>query len=991
MKTPVVSLSSVGQQYKNFTVTNVVDIEEIKSTLVELVHDHTGAKVMHIAHDDPENVFCVSFRTTPITSDGVAHILEHTVLCGSEKFPVKDPFFSMNRRSLNTFMNAMTGSDFTCYPAASQVKKDYYNLLEVYLDAVFHPKIHELSFLQEGHRLEFEDGNDATTPLRYKGVVFNEMKGAYSSPDARLWKAVREAMFPDVTYGCDSGGDPKEIPSLTYEGLLSFHERHYHPSRALFFFYGDMPLEGHLDFIEEHALAGVEKKKDLPALPRQPRFTQPQYHSLSYPVEQERDVVGQTYISFSWLTTHILEQRDLLALAALDLVLTGNDASPLKHDLLKTGLCKQVEAFLEEDINEVPYVVILKGCDAEDASKLEMAMRETLQRIAGEGVDMQRFEAALHQLELQRTEITGSSYPFGLSLFMRAALLRQHGGSAEDGLKIHSLFDTVRESCEDPGYLPELIKKYFLNNPHFICTVMVPDKDLERQEKESEETGLAVIEASLSEENKQRLVTLAQHLEALQEKEEGDALETLPKVTLADVPAEAKKYPTHEEEYGPVKMLYHDTFTNGMIYADLIFNIPELKYEELAYTRLFTSMMTQIGSGGRDYKETLHYMEEHTGGVGASLSLPAHVHDTAALSPYLGLRGKALGRNVDKLFPFMYDMIHSLDVTDVPRLREIVQKHFTGLESSVNSYALRYATTLAAAPFSPCARVSNHWSGLEYYHAMRDLAQNFDDRVDGMVSLFESFKERLLGVEGAHFVVTCDEDLWRRCRDEDFFGISSLAQRPIKPWSYQGYDFPVEGAHARTIASAVSFTSYAIPGLHYTHEDTPALNVASELFENKTLHKRIREQGGAYGSGAVNNPMRGVFYFYTYRDPHIVTSLGAMREAVEEIANGNFDARELEEAKLGIVQGLDSPISPGSRGIVAYSWQREGKTWEMRQASREKTLSLTREDIQKAVKKHLLERFDEGVTVSFADKTFLEQENAVLKQKGVKPLEIKTL
>ncbi|MFQ5730013.1 MAG: insulinase family protein, partial [Waddliaceae bacterium] len=316
-----IAFDRVEKKYKQFKITRIVDLSGIKCTLRELVHIPTGAQVMHIKNDDSENVFCLSFQTVLDSSNGVAHILEHSVLCGSEKFPVKDPFFAMTRRSLNTFMNAFTGADFTCYPAASQVSKDFYNLLEVYLDAVFKPNLRELSFMQEGHHLEFANPADPSTPLEFKGVVFNEMKGAMSTPDSRLSEALDETLFPDITYGYNSGGDPKIIPQLTYQQLLDFHAQYYHPSRCLFFFYGNLPLEGHLDFIEEHVLKGVKKKESLPTISDQSRFTAPRRKTVGYPFPAEDDPHEKTLITFSWLTCHILEQEELLALNILSLVL----------------------------------------------------------------------------------------------------------------------------------------------------------------------------------------------------------------------------------------------------------------------------------------------------------------------------------------------------------------------------------------------------------------------------------------------------------------------------------------------------------------------------------------------------------------------------------------------------------------------------------------------------------------------------------------------
>ena len=317
-----------GEKYKSFILEDSEYIEELGSQLRNIIHEPSGAHIIHLGNDDPENVFCLALRTLPETSNGVAHILEHTVLCGSKKFPVKDPFFSMNRRSLNTYMNALTGPDFTCYPAASLVPKDFYNLLEVYLDAVFHPELKELSFLQEGHRLEFQTPDDPTSPLTFKGIVFNEMKGSFSSPMSRLWDHMMQKLFPDILYSENFGGKPLSIPELTYEGLKDFHKQFYQESRCVFYFYGNLPIEKHLDFLEERTLKNAPKLSELKPNPLQPALKKPVQDSFGYPIASHEETKEKTYLTLAWLTCPLKEQVDILGLQVLDLILMGT-CSPL--------------------------------------------------------------------------------------------------------------------------------------------------------------------------------------------------------------------------------------------------------------------------------------------------------------------------------------------------------------------------------------------------------------------------------------------------------------------------------------------------------------------------------------------------------------------------------------------------------------------------------------------------------------------------------------
>lgn len=978
-----------GKTYGDFQVTRATEIPELQCHLRQLVHLPTGAQIMHIANDDPENLFCLSFQTLPHNSDGVAHVLEHTVLCGSKKYPVKDPFFAMTRRSLNTFMNALTGADFTCYPAASQVPKDFQNLLEVYLDAVFHPKLDELSFLQEGHRLEFVIPNDPGSPLSRKGIVYNEMKGAMSSANSRLSEVMNAALFPDLPYGYNSGGDPKDIPLLTYRELCTFHEKFYHPSRCLFFFYGNIPLEEHLDFIAEHALKNAKKEEPISALPMQKRFTEPKRLISEYPISSEEDHKDKTIIAFGWLTCHILKQQDVLALSVIEVYLMDTDASPLKLAFLKSGLCKQAGISMDTEISEVPIYISLKGCEPENAQPLEDVLFKTLRRIVQEGIPREAFEGAMHQLEFARSEIGGGHAPFGLSLFMRSALLRQHGGNPEDGLMIHSLFDHLRrQHLEDPTYLTGLIKKYLLDNPHFVRVTLAPSQELASKEIAAETAELEKMKAELNPVQIKEILHKTVELEKLQREQEESDIDVLPKLSLDDVPKEAREYALNEEKIGALQVFHHGCFTNEIIYADLIFDLPHLDESELPFVRLFTAFLGQMGCGGRPYTKNLEYIQANTGGVGAALAFHIQVKDFNAFSPSLYIRGKALYRNADKLFPLLHEMVTSIDFTDKERLKEVFLKHYTMLHTTLNQNAMRYAIQLASSGLNVASRVSELWYGLDYYWKVKEIAETIDTQIDKFSEKMQELQKRLLGLEHPHLVVTCSDEKYAELKAEKFYGLAKMATKPFVAWK-GNYILPEVNSQGRVIAAPVAFTSQVIGSVAYVHPDSPALAIAASLFENVVLHNRIREQGGAYGGGASCNTLSGNFCFYAYRDPNIVNTLVAFEDAVRTIVAGQFDDNDLEEAKLEVIQGFDAPIAPGSRGDLAYSRLREGKTPEIRQAFRNRILALTKEEIVEAVKRQIVPNLKDGTTVIFGGRELLEKENAVLAshQKPVFPVE----
>ncbi len=971
-------LKEVGEQYGDFVVTKFTPIPELNCFLRELVHIPSGAMVMHIANDDPENLFSLSFKTYPSSSNGVPHILEHTVLCGSRRFPVKDPFFSMNRRSLNTFMNALTGSDFTCYPAASQVEKDFYNLLDVYIDAVFHPELKKQSFLQEGHRLEFTDPENPKTPLQIKGIVFNEMKGNLSSPDTRLWHALMADLVPDLTYAYNSGGDPQEIPNLTYAELIAFHETYYHPSRCLFFFYGDLPLKKHLDFIADKALKNVPKQPPIPAIVKQKRFKAPIHREMRYPASESDDLSHRGMVAFGFLTAPLLDQEEVLALTVLDSVLMETDASPLKSALLDSKLCIQVDAYMDTEMSEVPYVIVFKGCEPKQAELLEKTLREALSAIIKQGISFHLIEAAIHQLELARLEITGDHAPFGLTLFMRSALAKQHGCDPENSLMVHSLFTKLLEKVKDPHYLTGLLKKYFLDNPHYVQLVMYPDLHLSEEETKLEREKLKEIQNNLTETQITALIKQAQELMTYQKKTEEQSLDCLPKVTLDDVNPLVRDFPLKRLHRGNLEVFHHDCFTNHIVYADLMFDLPEIADEDLSLAHLLVSLIPEIGSGDRNYTQNLEYIQAHTGGIGASLALHLQIDDPKVGKPSFSLRGKAMDRKVERLFSLMRDTVTQPRFDEKKRIKELILQLREAQLSRLNRQAMRYAIQLSVSGFSYPSSIGEAWHGLRFYKEIETLSKDLSKNLDRLVERLLELKQRLFSLNNPHLILSCSKEMCVQLENADFYNLGNLTpSSTFIPWELDRIP-PVVPSQSRHIPSQVAFTAEAFKTINYLHPYAPALTVAALLADNKILHRRIREQGGAYGCGATYNSTLGHFTFHSYRDPHISSTLNTFKDAIIELAAGHFSEQDLEEAKLGIIQQFDTPISPGSRALTAYSWLRDGKTKEMRQQFRDRLLALKLSDVKLAIENELLPKVQHGVIVSLASKDLLEKENTKL-------------
>lgn len=950
------SLTEKSTHYKNFRIAKYTRLDELQSTLIELVHEPSGARIMHIANDDPENLFCLSFQTLPNSSNGVAHILEHTVLCGSKKFPVKDPFFAMSRRSLNTFMNALTGQDFTCYPASSQVEKDFYNLLEVYLDAVFQPQLKRLSFLQEGHRLELSDPKNLDSPLKIQGVVYNEMKGAMNDADSRLWEAIGKHLLPDLPYGHNTGGNPRDIPSLSYEELVEFHETFYQPSRCLFFFYGNLPLQKHLDFIEEHTLKDAAKLPPLNPLPLQKRLTSPIRAVDYYPLQEspQNKTMGKAKIAFSWLTTSLFHARETLALCLIEIYLMETDASPLKQALLQSKFCQEVESTLDLEMSEIPLSIICSGCKEEDEEKLKQYLLRTLGAICKAPFDPKLVEASMHQLEFQRTEIGGEGGPFGLQLFMRAGLIAQHGSEPEEALLIHRLFHELRDQIEDPHYLPSLLRKYTIDNPHFLTQLLLPDLNLEQKEHTQEIDCLKTIGEKLTEDEKKKLVEDAAALLHYQEESEKQSIECLPKVTLDDVPKKARDFPLHHKTFPSFELYSHECFTNQIVYADLVFDLPHIEPAELPLLSLLCNLWTDLGCAGKSYVESLQEMQAYTGDIDAHLALHVSAEDPNVLRPAFSIRGKALLRNGEQLFGLLYDYANSPNFRETARIQEWLLQHMSELEDELPRHAQQYAIQLALSGLSSASYIYNQWNGIAYYEFVKKLSKLPVTAKTAWVKELPALAKRLVSAGKPHLVISAGkQEIEQIIKHEGYKLKSWKVHSEANKWRGD-YKIPSVLSQARSIASPVAFTAMGLRTAAYRDGHVAELMISTQLLENVILHKEIREKGGAYGAGASYMPTTGNYHFTAYRDPNLSQTVATFHKAMEQISNGAFSERELEEAKLSVLAAMDTPVTPGGRAIVAYSWLRAGRTLADRQALRDQLLRTTKPEVALTVKEHLL-------------------------------------
>ena len=937
-------------------------IATLNVVMEEYRHKVTGAAYFHLASKDVENVFIVALRTVPMDSTGVAHILEHTVLCGSERFPVRDPFFMMIRRSLNTFMNAFTSSDWTAYPFASKNRKDFNNLLEVYLDAVFFSRLHELDFAQEGHRLEFAEPNNPKSELQYKGVVFNEMKGAMSSTNSILWQTLSKYLYPSTTYHYNSGGEPAHIPDLSYEDLKAFYKTHYHPSNAIFMTYGDIPAFEHQQRFEALALSRFQKLAIDLHIADEKRFFAPLRVQEAYPLEQEEgteaSTQAKTHIVLAWLLGRSSDLDAMFQAQLLSSVLLDNSASPLMNALETSDLGSSPSPMcgLEDSNREMSFMCGLEGCAADSTPQVEALIRDTLKKIADQGVPEEQVQAALHQLELHQREITGDSHPYGLQLIIASLSSAVHGGDPINVLDIDPALARLREQVKEPNFIANLIHNLLLENQHNLVLTMQPDAELAARQIAAEVKKLQAIKDSLSEEETQAIIARSQALSARQEAQDDPSL--LPKVGLEDVPAELPIVTDTKSELaivgGKMPVSFYAQGTNGICYQQIVIELPQLSEALLAVLPYYTTCLPEFGVGERSYAQVQTWQSSISGGVNYYANVRSTVDSEQNSKAIIVLSSKALSAQHAELDELLYETLHNVRFDEVQRLREIMEQISARRESSITGQGHALAMALASSGMSPTAQLSHQFTGLAGISTLRKLtkalkqeqaAQDLLHKFKTIHELVKAAPKRVLLVGEAEAQDALQASLamqWQNAQapSAQFQPLSLAARRE-------------QVTQLWTTNTQVNFCAKAFPTVAAAHPDHAPLTVLGGFLRNGFLHRTIREQGGAYGGGADQDANSASFRFYSYRDPRLVDTLNDYDKAVDWVLKGKHEARQVEEAVLGVISSMDKSISPAGAAKQAFYNELFGRTREQRQRFREQVLETSIADLQRVAALYL--------------------------------------
>lgn len=940
-----------------FELVRVQSIPSLKIQFEEYRHRVTGAQHIHLAADNSENVFLVALRTVPMDSTGVAHILEHTALCGSEKFPVRDPFFMMIRRSLNTFMNAFTSSDWTAYPFASQNKKDFNNLLEVYLDAVFFARLDPLDFAQEGHRLEYATANNSESELTFKGVVFNEMKGAMSSINSTLWQTMSKYLYPTSTYHYNSGGEPADIPDLTYDQFKQFYKTHYHPSNAIFITFGDIAAIDHQQRFEEQALHRFEALDNHIAVTHEQRYSEPQYFQESYAFEAEQDcadTADKSHIVMAWLLGNSTSLEDTMQARLLTSVLMDNSGSPLQNLLETTdlGTAPSPMCGLEDSQLELCFSCGIEGSNPEQADAIEAMVLELLEEVATNGLPYEQVAASLHQLELSQREITGGSYPYGLNLILTSLTSATHRGDPVSLLDLDPVLEKLKQEILDPDYIKSLARKLLLDNKHRIRLVLTPDANLANNKDQAEKDRLSAINASLSDQQKQAIVDSAAALKKRQEMIED--LEILPKVDLDDIPEDIHFSQPHLQQTQPFPLTSYAAGTNGLVYQQMIMPMPELTPEQFDLLPLYSTCVTEMGVGNRNYQDTQLWHSSVVGSYTASASVRTHRNDLSKLHGNISLACKGLATNQQAMSELMQESFTLARFDELERLKELIAQILTHKESSVVSNGHILAMMAASSEMSPYAHIKQRWSGMNSLSFMKKLNQAISSNTE-LEQLAEQLKtiHQLVLNQPRQFLLVSEK---QRLDEFSHIMASALTYDSEKPLTGNLIDYQPRLApinHCWTASTQVSFCAKAFPTVAGSHPDSAALTLLGGILRNGFLHRAIREQGGAYGAGASQDSQSGAFRFFSYRDPRIEGTLADFDASIKWVLEQPIGSDKIEEAILGVIGSMDKPSSPAGEAIQAFYSELNGRNKQTQIEFRQRILKVNEADLKRVAEEYL--------------------------------------
>ena len=918
------------------------NLGDIRSTGYLLRHKKTGARVMLIENDDENKVFNIAFRTPPKNSTGVAHILEHSVLCGSREFPLKDPFVELVKGSLNTFLNAMTYPDKTCYPVASCNDQDFQNLMHVYLDAVFYPNIYhkEEIFRQEGwsYHLEQTDG-----PLTYNGVVYNEMKGAFSSPDEVLEREIMDSLFPDTPYGFESGGDPDVIPELSYEEFLEFHRTYYHPSNSYIYLYGNMDMAEKLAFIDEHYLSHFDRLDVNSEIPVQKPFSEMRDLQMEYPVAENESEKDNAYLAYNVTAGNASDVLTGTAFEVLDYALLSAPGAPLKKALLDAGIGMDIYGSYGDGILQPYFEIVAKGTEPDRKEKFVSVIRSTLADVVRNGIDRKALEAGINCMEFRYREADFSSYPKGL-MYSLAVLGTWLYDDEKAFAQVQALpvFEKLKSLISE-RYFEGLVEKYLLDNPHGSVITLVPSKGLAARKEQALAEKLEKYLNSLSMDEREELVRRTKALEEYQEAPEAEgAKKCIPMLKRGDIRKEAGKFYNQPLDVDGSLFLYHQVPTNGIGYLDLMFDLNGLAPEMVPYLGLLKSVLGYVDTAGYTYGELSNEINAETGGIQCGVEVFEQADSIEDYRAFFSLRGKVMYPKIDVLFKMAREILNTSKLDDTKRLYEIIAEVKSRAQANLVSAGHSTAVLRASSYTLPMAAFQDAMAGIAYYQFIEKAEQEFEQRKNEIVEKLKALTVQILRPENLSVSYTGEEESLEQVQKQ----VKALKLTlHTEPAEFSSEAMPLEKKNEGFMTSGqVQFVAQAgnfrRKGLVYHG----ALNILKVALSYDYLWNNLRVKGGAYGC-MCGFRRSGESYFVSYRDPHLKRTLDVYRGIPEYVRNFRADEREMTKYIIGTISGKDVPRTPQMQGSLSRTAWFCGVTEEMVQKERDEILQATVEDI----------------------------------------------
>lgn len=921
---------------KNFELIRTEEIKELKTQAQIYRHIPTGAEILSMENDDENKCFGIAFRTPPSDSTGVAHILEHTVLCGSRKYPVKDPFVQLLKGSLQTFLNAFTYPDKTCYPVASQNIKDFHNLVDVYLDAVFHPRITKDFFMQEGWHYELESPEDK---LKFKGVVYNEMKGVYSSPDALLAEASQQSLFPDTTYGLDSGGNPKVIPDLTYEQFKAFHESFYHPSNARIVFYGDDPVEQRFELLEEY-LANFEKIDPKSQIDLQATLAEPVRIEKSYAVSAD-DEDPKPMFCVNWLLPSPTDAELVFAFELLDHILLGTPASPLRKALIESGLGEDITGGgMETHMLQMAFAIGMKGVEAAHLAEAEELVYQSFGTLADQGISRDDIEAAVNTFEFDLRENNSGGFPRGLSLMLKSLNAWNYDADPLELIAFEAPLQAVKAHALEKGYFEGLIRTYFIENRHRSTVVLSPDpEEAERAEKE-EADRLASIQATMSEVQIEEVVQTTRQLMELQSTPDSpDAMATIPLLRRDDLDKHIRTIGRQEINIRGTTVIAHDLFTNGILYLDIGLDLHGLDQDDIPYASLLGSILLEMGTQHEDYVSLSQRIAKKTGGIYGMPFLSALENSDQGLARFF-LRGKCMAGNTGELLAILHDVITAPNFNDKERFRQIVLEHKSELETAMVPRGHSAVISRLKAQFNEAHWAAEQMGGIEALFFIRRLAEEMEQDWDAVCTRLKTVHEKLMSRNNIVINITVDAATLPGVLQSMEVFISNLGPTGgLMPQAWTPSALP--RSEALTAPTRVNYVGCAANLFDAGYAMHGSSLVITRYLQTAWLWEKIRVQGGAYGGMCGFDQRSGVFTFASYRDPNLQASLDTYQATGNFLKNLTLSEDELTRALIGAIGQLDAHQLPDAKGYSDCMRFLLGYTDEERQRLRDEVLATT--------------------------------------------------